>query len=179
MHGYDVSGIDVPSSNYRASRVWPVTDYDGRHIPFEDATFDIVFSSNTLEHVRHIRDFQKEIRRVLKAGGVAIHVLPSSSWRFWTNITYLLRRWTVPGVHGEQAGDAVTEIYYFSRRWWRRLFDETGWTIVAQCSTRLFYTGESIMDSRLGMSARTRLSRLLGSSSNLFMLQKPDVPDDG
>jgi SAM-dependent methyltransferase len=170
--GYDVSAIDLPSSNYRVNRVWPVTEYDGKHIPFEDNTFDLIFSSNTLEHIPHIYEFQKEIHRVLKPDGVVLHLLPSSSWRLWTNISHLLKCWTIPKAHGERAGNALTEVYYFSRQWWARLFRETGWTIVAQDSNRLFYTGHSIMDSRLTMGTRSKLSRVLGGSCNIFVARK-------
>ena len=170
--GYNISAIDLPSSNYHENLVWPVTEYDGKKIPFEDNTFDIVFSSNVLEHIPHIYEFQKEIHRVLKPDGCVLHVLPSSSWRLWTNITHLLKCWTIPNAHGEHAGNSLMEIYYFSRRWWTRLFRETGWVVVAQDSNRLFYTGNSIMDSRLTISIRSKLSRVLGSSCNIFVLRK-------
>ncbi|PYR99043.1 MAG: hypothetical protein DMG15_04965 [Acidobacteria bacterium] len=86
--GLRVSAIDVADSNYAAARVWPVLDYDGRHIPFPDRHFDVVFSSNVLEHIPHMREFQREIQRVLKDDGIAVHVLPSAAWRFWTTLSY-------------------------------------------------------------------------------------------
>lgn len=169
--GYDVSAIDIPSSEYRTSRVWPVTEYDGKKIPFEDNTFNIIFSSNALEHISHVYEFQKEIHRVLMPDGVVLHVLPSSSWSVWHSIAHILRYWTIPGPHGEQAGNSLTEIYYFSRLWWTRLFRETGWTVMVQDSNRLFYTGCGIMDSRLNISIRTKLSYVLGSACNIFVLK--------
>lgn len=170
--GYDVSAIDLPSSKYRENRIRTITDYDGKEIPFEDNVFDIVFSSNVFEHVPHIVEFQKEIHRVLKPDGYALVVLPSSSWRLWTNITHLLKYWTIPPTHGEHAGNPLMEIYYFSSRWWSRLFHETGWIVVTQDSNRLFYTGPSIADSRLHMSTRRKLSRVLGSSCHIFVLRR-------
>ena len=50
--------------------------------------FDVVFSSNVLEHIKYIHTFQDEIQRVLKPEGIAIHILPTSSWRIWTSISY-------------------------------------------------------------------------------------------
>ena len=170
--GYSVSGIDLPSSNYRDAIIWPVTQYDGSHIPFEDNTFDIIFSSNTLEHIPHVVEFQKEIQRVLKPDGMVVHLLPSGTWRFWTNLTHMLKWWNLPDVHGELASNALSEINYFSHRWWRRLFENTGWTITTRSSNRLFYTGSSIMDSRLPIGVRQGLSRLMGASCNLFVLRK-------
>lgn len=170
--GYRVSAIDLPSSKYRKNLVWAVDVYDGKKIPFEENTFDIVFSSNVLEHVPHVYEFQQEIQRVLKPEGCALHILPSSSWRFWTNLTVLVRNWRIPKVHGEQAGNSLMEMYYFSRRWWVGLFRDTGWTVVGLDTTRLFYTGRSIMDSRLGISTRVKLGRVLGNSCNVFVLRK-------
>jgi SAM-dependent methyltransferase len=83
--GYDVESIEVESS---ARTYFDVRIYDGRTIPFGPAEFDCVYSSNVLEHVRDLPSMNAEIRRVLKPDGVAIHVLPSTAWRFWTNVTH-------------------------------------------------------------------------------------------
>ena len=165
-------GIFLPSSNYREARIWPVTDYDGKKIPYEDNTFNIVFSSNALEHIPHIYEFQKEIHRVLKPDGLVIHILPSSSWRMWTNVTCLLKNWMPPSAHGEHAGNSISEIYYFSRRWWARLFLEAGWAVVTHKSNSLFYTGNLLMGSRLSLNMRSKLSCVLGSACNIFVLRK-------
>jgi predicted SAM-dependent methyltransferase len=127
-----------------------------------------------LEHIAHIDEFQKEIQRVLKPGGCAIHIMPSGNWRFWTNITVLLRAWRPARVHGEQAGNILSDIYYFSRRWWTQLFRETGRSIEGSYSNGLFYTGSSIMGSRLSLGTRAKLSRVLGSSCNVFVLRQTD-----
>ncbi|MCB1801717.1 MAG: class I SAM-dependent methyltransferase [Gammaproteobacteria bacterium] len=87
-HGCDVEAIDLESSGYRAHRVWPVTEYDGRRIPFPDGHFDFIYSSSVLEHIPHLADFQQEMRRVLKNTGTAIHIVPAASWRLWTNLTH-------------------------------------------------------------------------------------------
>jgi SAM-dependent methyltransferase len=170
--GYVVSSIDVPGSNYIGNRIWPVIEYDGRRIPFEDMSFDIIFSSSVLEHIPHVRFFQRELRRVLKQDGIAVHVLPSSNWRFWTNIVHFVKCWTLPRAHGEHAGNALAELFYFSRRFWARLFHQTGWTVVACYSNGLFYTGHSIMDSRLSLNVRRYMSYILGGVCNIFVLRK-------
>ncbi len=86
--GFQVEAIDIGSSRYKAQQVWPVLEYDGKHIPFPDHVFDAVFSSNTLEHIPHVATFVDEIRRVLKPGGIAVHLMPSATWRFWTICTH-------------------------------------------------------------------------------------------
>lgn len=172
--GYEVSAVDVPTSNYREQRVWPVTDYDGHELPFEAGTFDVVFSSNVLEHIPHVREFQSELQRVLRPGGVAVHLIPSGAWRVWTNVSYLLRMWVPSQRHGEHAANAIDEIRYFHHAWWERLFEETGWLIKRRSVNGLFYTGSSIMDARISVAARSRLSRVLGSACNVFVLSLPE-----
>lgn len=86
--GFQVESIDVPDSNYAGQLEYPVRQYDGRNIPFGDASFDIVFSSNVLEHVRDLHFLQGEIRRVLRPGGYCVHLMPSGAWRFWTNVAH-------------------------------------------------------------------------------------------
>ena len=86
--GFSVEAIDIETAPYGDVRVWPVQKYDGVHIPFPENYFDIVFSSNVLEHIAHIEQFQYEIKRILKPTGIAVHIIPTGSWRFWTNLTH-------------------------------------------------------------------------------------------
>jgi SAM-dependent methyltransferase len=87
-YGCQVVAVDVLGSGYRKALVWPVILYDGSHLPLADNSVDVVFSSNVLEHISTIRDFQSEIRRVLKPSGLAIHVMLSTGWRFWTTLAF-------------------------------------------------------------------------------------------
>ncbi len=171
--GFTVSAVDLPDSKYAPDRMFPVQDYDGHTLPFRDGSFEIIYSSNLLEHIPHLAAFQEEMHRVLRPEGLAIHVLPSSAWRFWTNLTHLVRYRRRPHAHGEHATNALTEIAVFSRSQWRRIFESAGWTVTAEQTNRLFYTGSSILDARLPIRARMHLSRLLGSACNIFVLKKP------
>ena len=93
-HGFHVEAIDIPGRSHREDPAWPVQEYDGEHIPFPDNHFGIIFSSNVLEHIPHVRSFQNEIMRVLKTDGIAVHILPTASWRFYTTLAhypYLLK----------------------------------------------------------------------------------------
>lgn len=49
-------------------------------LPFDDDEFDWVFSDQVLEHVGDHREVFREVRRVLKPGGVTTHVYPAR-WR--------------------------------------------------------------------------------------------------
>jgi SAM-dependent methyltransferase len=87
QRGFDVSAVDVPVSNYADARVFPVQDYDGVTLPFEADSFDVVFSSNVLEHVKNLPKLHQEIRRVLNPDGKCVHVLPTHAWRLWTTLS--------------------------------------------------------------------------------------------
>lgn len=86
--GYVVDSIDIPNSNYVGQLEFPVQPYNGRNIPFPDGSFDIVFSSNVLEHVLDLPYLQAEMKRVLKPGGYCVHLMPTGAWRFWTNVAH-------------------------------------------------------------------------------------------
>jgi SAM-dependent methyltransferase len=45
-------------------------------LPFDDATYDCVFASHVLEHIRDDAQAVSEIRRVLKPGGMAVLPVP-------------------------------------------------------------------------------------------------------
>lgn len=85
--GYDITAIEIADSSYALNRQFPIIDYDGKHIPLPDASVDIVFSSNVLEHVPDLPQMHAEIKRILKPTGYCIHVLPTHSWRFWTTLS--------------------------------------------------------------------------------------------
>ena len=78
----------MEESIYADQLEFPVKTYNGRDIPFPDSSFDVVFSSNVLEHVLDLPYLQDEIKRVLKPGGYCVHVMPTGVWRFWTNIAH-------------------------------------------------------------------------------------------
>jgi SAM-dependent methyltransferase len=86
--GFHVKSIDLAQSTYSENLEFPVQAYDGRHIPFEDGSFDVVFSSNVLEHVPDLAQMHRESLRVLRPGGFCLHVMPTGAWRLWTNVAH-------------------------------------------------------------------------------------------
>lgn len=205
--GFYVTAIELACSGYAADRLFPITDYDGRTIPLPDASMDVVFSSNVLEHVPDLAHMHAEIRRVLVPGGICLHVLPTHTWRLWTTlISYpeailfgvssipallphalprqaelrrLAKVWyrtardllylCLLGRHGER-GNAISELWLFHPRWWRRNFEENSFVIVADEPMGLFYTGNALLGHRLAFATRARLAAVLGSSCHLFKL---------
>jgi len=92
LRGYkDVYGIDVsePSitkgkKNYKQISN-SLSAYDGKRIPFEDSTFDIILMFDVIEHIPDIHRFlAEEINRVLKQGGIFIFQTPNK----YTNIPW-------------------------------------------------------------------------------------------
>jgi len=86
-HGFDVEMIDLTSSNYAAERLCEITNYDGRTIPFANATFGVVYPSNVLEHVADLTLLHSEVKRVPCPDGYAIHLVPTHYWRFWSIVS--------------------------------------------------------------------------------------------
>jgi SAM-dependent methyltransferase len=90
--GFHVEAIDLPAdsaiSGHAKSREWSITDYDGVHIPFGDDEFDIIYSSNVLEHVTELDALMGEMKRVLRPGGIALHLLPNPQWRLISLLSY-------------------------------------------------------------------------------------------
>jgi len=91
--GHDVTSVDVAASNYREHQVFPIIEYDGITLPFDGDSFDVVYSSNVLEHVADLDTAHRETRRVLRSGGYCLHVLPTRAWRFWTSLAHCVETW--------------------------------------------------------------------------------------
>jgi SAM-dependent methyltransferase len=142
--GYDVLDyLDLRDSSDRSRfHIAP----DG-YIPVPDASFDFVFSDQVFEHVLNQPFAWQEIVRVLKPGGISVHVIPAK-WqiiephikvplgglRLFKRYPYYLL-WAILGIRNEfQQGlparevairnyrYAHTGLNYWSSRQYRRLF---------------------------------------------------------
>ncbi len=201
--GYEVQATDIEDPRYAWERIFPITAYDGVHLPFPDGHFDVVYSSSVLEHVHDLDGLCCEMDRVLSREGMLVHVLPTASWRWWSNWTQVSEVWPqvrgelarsdlsgarrlravlaaiwyngLPQRHGEK-GNAWTEIYWFSRFRWRPYFRRAGFRVLRMIPNRLFYTGASLLGSRLSPTVRRRLSYILGSPSLLYILGREQPP---
>lgn len=132
------------NAHFRA-RIGPNVQYvvhDAQDLSaFADNSFDLVFSSNMLEHVADPLRCLKECRRVLRPEGVMIHTMPTRTWKLFNFALHLVRYWSLPGVHG------VSETHWqefgaFGSHHWRSHFKASGLLLVA--AIRLpFYVGHS------------------------------------
>ncbi len=57
--------------------IFGTIDMANYRIPFDDNSFDYVFSNQVLEHVQNYPEALSEIYRVLKPGGSSLHFFPS------------------------------------------------------------------------------------------------------
>ncbi|MGG7564906.1 class I SAM-dependent methyltransferase [Rhodovulum sp. DZ06] len=73
LPGLRYSGVDIESSPEVDARTRDDAEFrsfDGVNLPWEDGAFDLVYSRQVFEHVRHPDAAVQDIARVLKPGGV-------------------------------------------------------------------------------------------------------------
>ena len=111
-HGATVTAIDITGERARATDAkfrllgdlaagCHAMQGDSEHLPFDDASFDIVYSNGVLHHTTDTEAALAEVHRVLKPGGRAVIMLYcKSSWHYWINM------WLCVGLlQGKAFGD--------------------------------------------------------------------------
>lgn len=79
--GYQVDAVDISEEvvclarDYEPRAKYHVID-SKQSLPFDDAVFDVCFSSEVIEHVFDVRAYLSEIRRVLKPSGLLMLTTP-------------------------------------------------------------------------------------------------------
>jgi SAM-dependent methyltransferase len=193
--GHAVSAIDLLGS-HAGPRFFEVQSYDGTHIPFPSQTFDVVFSSNVLEHVRDLDALLLEVKRVLKPGGYCVHAMPTPTWSIGNYLSGLADIFVViaavlrgrlahqsfrkvagliwarlrPWRHGEH-GNALTELWLFSSTRWQQVFRRNGYKVLGVRSLGFYYTGWSLLGAHLSMRARERVAAIVGSSCAAYVVK--------
>lgn len=72
----DYVGLDIETSGHSHEGEDIDVFYDGRTIPFDNDSFDSVFTSEVFEHVFNLPEVLKELHRVLRPGGHMLMTLP-------------------------------------------------------------------------------------------------------
>ena len=67
-------GLEVETTLHNQSQV--DCFYDGENIPFKQEEFDVVFSTEVMEHVQNPEKYLDEIYRVLTKDGIAVITVP-------------------------------------------------------------------------------------------------------
>ncbi|MEM9342826.1 MAG: class I SAM-dependent methyltransferase [Pseudomonadota bacterium] len=73
--GARYTGVDIETSPEVAERTrsdGTFLTYNGVDLPFDDQSFDVVYSHQVFEHVRHPDRVTQEVRRVLRPGGTFV-----------------------------------------------------------------------------------------------------------
>lgn len=89
--GYKAFGVDIAQrwgqtqtlcseEGLESEGVFHLIDKADYRIPFDDDTFDLVHSNQVFEHVQDYSVALRDIKRVLKPGGISLHIFPSK-WR--------------------------------------------------------------------------------------------------
>ena len=121
--GWNVTGIDPhrPSVELGKKRFGlDIKVASGEALPFSDASFDVVLSLGSLEHVYHLEKAMNELRRVLRVGG------------------YLIIRWRSDVIFGSPLEYYNHNHYrYFTRVTWRMLLRRYGFEVTAETDQRL------------------------------------------
>lgn len=124
-------------------------------LPYDDESVDVVISNTILEHVHDHPALYREIKRILKPGGVAIHTMPSR-WFVQPGKWYLpvephIR---VPFVHFFWPRPATKKVPYWYFKLWAKLGfrspyqkdkqpDEVARSNAEYCATSLCYLPHS------------------------------------
>ena len=88
-------------------------DLKANHIPYPDASFDVVFADNVMEHVGDPTAVFSEIRRVLKPGGRFLAKTPNK-WHYMPAIARITPTWFhrfYNGLRGRQVTDTFPTRY--------------------------------------------------------------------
>ena len=91
---------------------------------FDNGAFELIFSSNLLEHIPDVRRCLKECRRVLRDDGLMLHTMPSRWWKVFSSGLTLVKC-KRPGIHGVSASQ-WREFRAFGSKVWSELIESVG-----------------------------------------------------
>jgi SAM-dependent methyltransferase len=166
-------GVEIADSEYETRPDVELRLFDGVRLPFEDASVDIVFCKQVLEHVERPHDLVADIARVLRPDGVfagsTSHLEPYHG-RSTSNLTpYGMRRLLehsglsleaiMPGIDGAtlMLRRMLRGPRCFDRYWARRsplnaLIDGAarliGWDAEDRTALKLLYCGQYVFVAR-------------------------------
>jgi len=137
-HNINWYGLDIeesPEVNSRTKTGEKFYTFNGINIPFADNYFDVIYSNQVFEHVRHPETLLQEINRVLKPGayfiGSVSYLEPYHSFSFWNYTPYGFKEISnhagLEVIEIRPSIDALTLIIRralgtpkFFSRWWKQ-----------------------------------------------------------
>lgn len=122
LMGASVTGIDVRRGVDAPIRYFC---FDGARVPFRDSSFDAALLCYVLHHAQDQRAFLREVRRSLRAGGLAVvyEDIPLNSWDG-----------AVCRAHDRQWRGRTGPCTFRQDAEWRKLFASAGFRVVSERS---------------------------------------------
>ncbi|MBI5222624.1 MAG: class I SAM-dependent methyltransferase, partial [Candidatus Magasanikbacteria bacterium] len=102
--GVDVVALEIDIAKEKIKRhgVWAeVMVYDGETLPFSDHSFDAIYTSDVLGHVKDVDKWLAELSRVLKPGGALAMFAESKLGKHAFIRNYLMKRGINTDPHKE------------------------------------------------------------------------------
>ncbi|MCB9623525.1 MAG: class I SAM-dependent methyltransferase [Sandaracinus sp.] len=129
-HGVDIEGSPESASRTRTDAQFHT--YDGVHLPFEDQSFDFIYSKQVFEHVRYPEQLLGEVRRVLRPGGAffgSVSALePYHSLSLWSFTPYgWFQLTTAAGLHVQELRPGIDSIALIRRSYLGRPPEAATW----------------------------------------------------
>lgn len=111
--GIDVNPMYAEAGNRFAKQMNLPIQYTtgfGEELPYDDNSFDFIFTHDVLEHVRSVEKTLKELHRVLKPGGGKLFcVFPQFLQPLESHLTFATH---MPALHWFFSGKVLAKAYY-------------------------------------------------------------------
>jgi|BioPla2DNA2_1021312.scaffolds.fasta_scaffold80305_1 ubiquinone/menaquinone biosynthesis C-methylase UbiE len=114
---------------------------------YPDHSFDLVYSSNMLEHLHNPSRCLAECRRVLMADGLMVHLMPTRYWKLFRMVLFRYKNGRPDTVHGAFASHRE-EYMAYGRNCWKRKIEKAGFEM-DEIVAMPFYVG--MLNSYIGI----------------------------
>ena len=84
----DLNEDRLPGNSSVANIHYEIVDAEKVGEKYSEDSFDLVYSSNLLEHLPNVEKCLAGVRRVIKQDGLVIHIIPSPGWRLLSVILH-------------------------------------------------------------------------------------------
>lgn len=150
-------------------------------LPFEDATFDIAVSNQVFEHVQNYPETLAELARVLKPGGLSVHLFPAK-WKPIESHVFVpfssvvrnkpwLLMWAYAGVRRKsQAGLSAGEVARINKAYLDRATNYLGQREILDYFRKYFSEARFAERSFLKHSPHRRGRELYAAGARLSLL---------
>lgn len=158
--------------NPTKSEFYPVLEYDSLNFPVNDSSIDIIFSSNTFEHIKDIDKFINICKKILRSNGEITLMLPSHVWRLFSCLNSFL--FLLPPLpHGIHSKNVISEYFNFMPRYWIELFKKNGFICKEVKGCGYFYAEPKLFPiNEKTLPIRKFFSKILGDSSYVYSFIK-------